>query len=237
MSFGNTKRNIEEPVTVAVPGYGRDNETKTTHPAFGQVSVSRVSGRTNLYGSDFGHSSYVTLTINQSELHRNLSNDWFFARDQVVEITLSEAQWATLVSAFGVGGGVPCTLTWLRDVGRLPELPDPTSRADQFGKEFQKDFAESLQALKELEADLEASGLSKKKIDALVSKTRTAYAKITSSAPFVADQFGEHMETEMERAKVEIHGYAQNLFARAGVAALAGGTPITLGIEDRSDDR
>jgi len=219
--------NVEEPVTVAVASPGGGDTTKTTHPAFGRVSVSRVNGRSNLHGSDFTHHSFVTLTISESELHRSLSNDWHFERGQLIQIALSEAQWATLVSSFNTGG-VPCTLEWIRGQGRLPQLPDPKSRADQFGKEFQEDFADALRDLQELAKEIEASGLSKKKIEALVAKAHSAYKAISSSAPFVADQFGEHMETEMERAKVEIHGYATQLFQRAGMTALASDSPISL---------
>jgi len=208
----------------------------TTHPAFGQISASRVNGRTNLYGSDFSHDGFITITIKASELNRDLSRDWHYEREQLIQVALSEAQWATFVSSLNNGSGVPCTLEWITGVGRLPMLPNPKSRADQFGKEFQKDFDEALTALDELETALQSCGLSQKKMDGLMAKARTAKAKINSSAPFVVDQFGDHMENEMERAKVEIHGYFQNLIQRAGVAALAGpNDPITLALEEDID--
>jgi hypothetical protein len=224
--------NVEEPITKPADGFGGKERTVTTHPAFGQISASRVNGHTNLYGSDFTHNGFINITIKASELNRDLSRDWHFEREQLIQIALSEAQWATFVSSLNNGSGVPCTLEWIAGKGRLPMLPNPKSRADQFGKEFQKDFDEALGALDELEEALLASGLSKKKIDDLVSRARTAKAKINSSAPFVVDQFGEHMEAETERAKVEIHGYIQNLIQRAGVEALAGPTdPIVLSLE------
>lgn len=235
MSFGNTKRNIEEPVTVPVEGINRKGETVTTHPAFGELSVSRISGRTNLFGSDFAHSSYVVIRVKDCELHRSLSNDRYFSGLRgMMELALSEAQWATFVSSFNMAG-VPCTLQHVEGRGRIPELPDPKSRADQFGKEMQEDFDEALQELDDLKQAIEAAttGLSKVKQAALLKKVDTARAKLTSSAPFVADQFGEHMEEQMERAKVEIHGYANSLFQRAGVASLTGGSPVTLELEDK----
>lgn len=62
------------------------------HPAFGQISVSRVAGHRHLYGSDFAHQHYVTLTIRGSEMHRSLARDWPYAREHLVEVSLSEAQ-------------------------------------------------------------------------------------------------------------------------------------------------
>jgi len=223
---------IQEPAVVVTQGFGGSERTVSTHPAFGQISASRVNGRTNLFGSDFTHDGFITITIKTSELNRDLSRDWHHEREQLIQLSLSEAQWATFVSSLNNGSGVPCTLEWIAGKGRLPSLPNPESRADQFGKEFQKDFDQALEALDDLETALLASGLSKKKIDDLVGRARKAKAKINSSAPFVVDQFGAHMETQTERAKVEIHGYLQNLIQRAGVAALAGPSdPVTLSIE------
>lgn len=228
---------IEEPHVEVSEGFSHREETKTTHPSFAQISVSRCSGgNTALYGSDFIHHNYVMLTISESELHRNLSNDWHFPRRQIIEVALSEAQWATLVSSFGQGSGVPCTLQWLQGIGPIPRLPSPKSRSDQFSAEMKKDMEDTFKHLDELSEEIKANttGLSKKKQDALLSKVRGIYTKLTSSLPFVADQFSEHMETEVERAKVEIHGYATNLFQRAGIDALALAAPVTLELEDKT---
>jgi hypothetical protein len=224
--------NIEEPTVVT-----GDKNSVTTHPAFGQINACRVNGSTNLYGSDFTHDGFITITVNASELNRDLSQDRHHSCEQLIQLSLSEAQWATFVSSLNNGSGVPCTLGWLTGKGWLPRLPNPKSRADQFGKEFQQDFDQALTALDELEAVLHTCGLSKKKIDDLVRRTRTAKAKITSSAPFVVDQFANHMEAETERAKVEIHGYIQNVIQRAGVSALVGPVdPITLTLEGNSGE-
>jgi hypothetical protein len=224
------KLEIEEP-TVREGSMG---DEVTSHPAFAQLSVSRVSGRTNLYGSDFSHNSYVVVRIHPSELHRSLSRDSHFAGVRpIAEVAMSEAQWATFVSSFNMGG-VPCTIQQFNGE-RLPQLPDPKSRADQFGAEMQEDFTEALAALDELRAAVadNTTGLSKKKQDAILGYVHNAKAKLNSSAPFVADQFGKHMQAEKERAKVEIHGYANQLFQRAGVTALAGSGPLAL--EDKTD--
>lgn len=214
----------EEPVTSDDGQFG----TKTTHPAFAQIVASRCSGHVALYGSDFLHHNFITISIKRSELNRNLSNDWHFPREELIEVALSEAQWATFVSAMNQGGGVPCTLQRRAGEGMVPRLPDPEKRSDQFSKEMQEDFAEAVASLNVLRKKVEEAGLSKKKTEDLLANINLASNKMTSAAPFVADQFGEHMEKETERAKVEIHGYATQLFHRAGVAALAGDGPLSL---------
>ncbi|UIS25281.1 hypothetical protein [Erythrobacter phage vB_EliS-L02] len=226
-------RDVEEPITVEVEGPGRLHETKTTHPSFGQVYVGRRSGHTALYGSDFIHNNHIVLTIAGSELHRNLSRDWHFERGKKIEIAMSEAQWATLVSSLNMGGGVPCTIEWHGEP--IPRLPLPKNRADQFSKEMQEDFADAIKALDTLLEEIDGLKVSQKKKDEIKGRAQRAKASITSSAPFVAEQFGEHMENVVEAAKVEVHGYTQNLLTRAGIASIAGeNDPLQL--EDDTDD-
>ena len=78
-------------------------------------------------------------------------------------------------------------------------------------------------------------GLSKAKADRMKARIITAHRKISDAAPFVANQFGEHMEKELERAKVEIHGYATSLFQRAGIAALTDGTAAPIALPGQDD--
>lgn len=226
---------IQEPTCTEEDMAGGRKATKMTHPSFGMISVSRVSGRTNLFGSDFEHQNYVVITINDADLHRDLSRDWVFPRKQVIEVAMSEAQWATFVSSFN-SGGVPCTQTWTREQGILPRLPKPKSRTGIFKREIEDDLVEALSALDDLSAAIAAgtSGISKKKQDALNCHIRTARSKLTSAIPFVVEQFNEHMEEGIEKAKVEIHSYANQLFQRAGVEALAGQSPVDMAIEDKT---
>ena len=113
---------IEEPSIEKGTGF---HDEKITHPAFGQVQVSRISGHTTLYDSEFNHAHYVRVTVHRSELNRSLSRDWHFAKSEIVEFDLSEAQWATFVSSFGNGSGTPCTLKFIAGQGHMPQIPEP----------------------------------------------------------------------------------------------------------------
>jgi hypothetical protein len=80
------------------------------HPAYAQIGASRVSGGTYLYGSNFAHQHYVTISITKSELNRSLSRDWASGGEEYIEVALSEAQWASFVSTLNSGTGIQCTL-------------------------------------------------------------------------------------------------------------------------------
>lgn len=53
--------------------------------------------------------------------------------------------------------------------------------------------------------------------------------EISANLPFIAKSFGKHMETVVEKAKVEVNAYANAAIARAGLEALGGKAPLQLG--------
>lgn len=206
-------RNVQEPVTTQYGESWRD-ETKTTHPAFAQIRASRVSGRINLYGSDFTHNAFVSITIKRSELLRGLNNDHHFGKEELIEVSLSESQWATFVSAMNIGDGVPCTLN---HVGResVPGLPDPKSRADQFGDEMVKKLQSTIDQAQAALDELDSLGLPKGKTEKVRESMKRFIREATCNVPFVAEQFDKHVEKTVEKGKHEIHGYMTNVIHHA----------------------
>jgi hypothetical protein len=214
---------------------GPTGGTVTRHPAFAQLQANRVTGGAMLYGSDFQHQSYVSVKLYPSELHRSLSSDRFSpaGMQPIFEVLLSEAQWAHFVSAMNVGFGTAATLTW-RDGVQIPGLPQPPSRAKQFGAELRSKLARAERALKAAGALLAASGLSKAKAKAIQDELDVAARDLGGNAEFVAHQFDEHMQATTEAAKSEVAGYMSGALRAAGLEALrAPGAPALAGPEER----
>lgn len=209
-------RNIEQP-KVFVDG----DETTTTHPAFANISANRVSGGVYLYGSDFMHQSYIVVRIGASEQRRSLSNDWHYTPNdkEYIEVAMSESQWGAFVSSFGCGRGVPCTLT-TRDGKRIPELPEPTNKTDVFRDEVNAKLEALDEAIADSLKEIEGLGLSKAKLE-IARKALVKVRRATSdSVPFIAEQFEEHIERTVAKAKTEIHGYLMHNIAIGGNAPL-----------------
>jgi BirA family biotin operon repressor/biotin-[acetyl-CoA-carboxylase] ligase len=57
-----------------------DKETRTRHPSFGQLEISRVTSSRGvpLYGSSLRHSNYIQLSIHESEHVRSLNQNNYF---------------------------------------------------------------------------------------------------------------------------------------------------------------
>lgn len=211
----------EQPKVTVRP----DGETVTTHPAFAQIVAARTSGgHQTLYGSDFVHNDFICIRICASELRRSLNRDWSFGRRDIIEVRLSEAQWATFVSSPNIGSGVPCTLS-VRDGQYVPTIPAPTPRSDQFTKEMKASLGEVITKLDDLIGGAKTAAQKK--------EMQLLRQQIVSNLPFVADQFGRHVETTMEHAKAEIHGYMVGMIQRAGLEALTNGA-LPLQIEQDS---
>jgi hypothetical protein len=225
-------RPIQEPEVTEETGPGGLKQTVSRHPAFGQIGASRVSGSRALYASDFRHNAFMTIRIARSELRRDLSRDWHFARDELIEVALTEAQWATFVSAPNIGSGVPCTIQHI-DRAMVPGLPDPASRVDQFRSEMEAKLAKGIDGLKAMLAEIDGLGLPKGKAAYLKGGIEALLRDLSSNLPFVASQFSEHMEETVEKAKAEVHGYMTQALQRAGLEALGGSLPLR--IEGRTE--
>jgi len=207
------------------------------HPAYALIGASRwVGGDAFLYGSDFRHAAGVTVTIRRSELRRGLSNDWPGMLGELIEVDLSEAQWATFVSDMNRGSGIQCTLRFLPGQD-IPGIERGSDRKKQFKMEASQVLKEGEAAARHLSDLIERGGRKTEMRDAIRDVLRVFSADGSSGVSFIADQFSEHVEKVTEHAKVEVSAYITNVIARAGLAALkGGGAPISITGEQGSAD-
>jgi hypothetical protein len=218
---------VEHP-TVEHKRIAGSDGTVEQHPAYALIGASRVTGRTVLFGSDFWHNNFVAIRVMRCEMNRSLSHDWPFGRDEVVEVWLSEAQWATFVSSLNCGQGVPCTLH--AEGGRtVAGLPEPVNRQEQFNSELEAHMADVRQLSVELSTRIEASTLRVKEKTELQGLLARLIQQAGTNTRFVARSFGEHVERTVERAKVEVSAWVHALVTRTGLAALGARPPIELG--------
>lgn len=204
------------------------------HPAYAVIGASRVSSSHGeyLFGSDFRHHHYVLIRIGRSSLRRDLSHDWIHGDShEYIEVALSEAQWATFVSSMNVGGGVPCTLSHL-DGTLMPGIAEVANRSEQFKDELADTLGRARPALDKLEERLASAKMTPTARDDLKKLIDIVRQNIGGNVGYVAKQFGKHMERTVERAKIEVNAYVQQIIIRAGVGALRGDSPIQLGPVD-----
>ena len=211
-------RRVQEPKVTKTSGVLGGEEY--SHPAYGQISVSRVQGgKSYLYGSDFAHHNTVRIEIRESVITRSGSTERPHASSQLIEIELSESQWASMVSSLNVGSGTMCTL--LRVAGKeIPNIAQPPDKRESFAKEISSTLGKSLSFMRDLEEMLNSSGMPQKKITAMLGVLRQAKMNTQENVDYVSKVFGEHMEDTVSKAKTEVEAYVAGTIARAGLKAL-----------------
>lgn len=222
-------RKYEEPkVDINDSHHTGDREYTITHPAYGMIRVSRPQGGAQeMFGSDLKHSSRVTITITRAEERRSLNTSWYHDRRELIEIDMTEHQWAAFVSSAGMSP-VPCTLRNVPEDGfklvSVPEILDQRNAKEKASKEFKDKIATHMDRSSELLntlSDLVSSGkANKKQLLDLLGKANQAFGRFSSDAEFALECFEEEMEKIVENGRSEIEAHITNLATRTGMDVL-----------------
>jgi hypothetical protein len=118
----------------------------------------------------------------------------------------------------------------------MPELPPPQARHDQFSDELKAKLKGDIEALKQQYQEIVSLGLPKAKTEKLRDALAKAIQNLEANLPFTVESFDNHMETSVEKAKQEVHGYMTGVIQRAGLDALAAPAPLQLTGQVEKDD-
>lgn len=187
-----------------------DKDVKVeTHPSYGQAVFNRRTGSTGrMYGSPLAdHHATIALSISRSETVHDLGRDWRHATEQLIEVEFSAAQFADLLTNMNVGEGVPCTIGWIKDEGRVPP-PEIQAEHEKVVDAFKGQVSGTAKVLREnliqLGALLEKKSLSKADKDKIYWMVEKSLQDVESNAPFMLEQFGEATEKVVTAARAEV---------------------------------
>lgn len=207
---------------------------KFTHPAFGMISHSRVSGgNQTLAGSDLRHNHTMVLRVHSATMNRSFHSEKFYQDDILLEVAMSESQWATFLSS-GNTLGVPCTInTRAEEAAPLIRVPtiEPESAHEKTVNELE-DYAKDIVAdmrreLAELEDLVNAKGsVSKTALRAKIKSLSHATMETASNIPFVVTCHKEVLEENVQAAKLEVEGYVTQKIYDLGLTELEKQAPV-----------
>lgn len=206
-------RDIESPTTNE---YGDD-----VHPAFGMIGAARGSSTPGqvLFDSDIRHQHTVTIRISRGVRRRDLHRDWVHGGvNELLEVEMSEAQWASFVSTMNMGSGVPCTIRRTENDRQVPALPyDPrlAHTMDEVKGKATETFRAIKAAMDAYDAlDPKASAKEKRAaLDAIRDAVRNAEANVA----FAAKSLTEHAENVVQRARADIEAMVTDKAAQLGL--------------------
>ena len=179
------------------------------HPAFALVGAYRGSSHPGavLFDSDILHNTTIRIRISAAARKRDLHHDWISGKDELIEVELSEAQWASFVSSMNVGDGVPCTL---RHVNHVPvaELPHDPRLAYSMEETRQAARAafEGIQAAMAAYDALDAKAPAKERKEAL-STLRAVIRNAVPNVDYAGKTLVEHAENVVTKARADIEAF------------------------------
>lgn len=189
--------------------------TSYKHPSFGMLSFNRThGGHSNLFGSSIQHNDTIHMVLREGVVTRGLNDDWYVGEDEILEVEMSQSQFAELITSMNVGTGTPCTIKYLRGKGRINEA-DFINKRQQITNEFKESMNERMSDAKEFYDEVKELFTTKKSIgkgDRVMILRRLANVTqgMESSSKFIFDQFQNQIDKTITEAKGEIEAFAQN---------------------------
>lgn len=182
------------------------------HPAWGLIGASRVSSGhgTALFDSDIIHHHYVVVRLRRATRKRNLGHDWKHGDEHIVEIAMSEAQWASFVSTMNVGDGVPCTIERIgaEDIPGVEYEPRLAVSMDEVDNAAHK-------SMEEIQAAFDAYEEHKTKTNR--DKLKYAIKNAPANMGYAAKTLSEHGENVVQRARADIEAMVVSKAEQLGI--------------------
>lgn len=189
------------------------------HPSYGAIEITRISGGDpNMFMSDVPHEYRLALRIKEAKKRRSLSDDHHLTPvESIIEVEMSEHQFARLVGSIGIGGGVPCTIR--RRGGELVERPPREDKTEVFTDELEEIREELERGLDDLEEAAEqilepeegGGYLSAKDRRRLLKKVRSSKDSLDDKIPHLFRMLKESLEGAVHDAQAEIEAQANRL--------------------------
>jgi hypothetical protein len=203
------------------------NSDHKSHPSYGKIVLTKPSSGHGacLFGSKVKHPSFVSMEISEATFSEDGFSEFVFGTKSIVNIYMSEAQWAHMVSSFGNGNGTPITIHSRAGVGFIESPPEPTSVIDVAKKTANDVKLDLVKRLEDLKKDVEvlsgtAGTVKKKDLANLAHNFKILASWLSSNFDFLENQVKERMEVEVAKANIEIEAIVNNAVVRLGERAI-----------------
>ena len=222
----------------------RDSKSETeyteTHPSYGCISISQVSGKGVLFGSEVSHQHFLSLTISEARRVVDEPREFVMSNRELVRVSMTQAQFAEMITSPNRGGGTPCTIDrftgdagqpWVNPKhGGRPAPPEPEHYTKKF-KHIMTDTAEVItQHVKDAKAAIDALAdgrvnPTKANLKDLQGKLYSALMNMEKNLPYVMEQMEEGIENRMAAAVSEFESYITFSLKAKGLEYLANQAP------------
>lgn len=220
-----------------------DDEFERTHPSYGLIQIARMTGGAGakqLFGSPLAHHyGTIRLSIGSATWIHGLHHDRYHGalRGEHIEIEMSAAQFADLITSLNVGGGTPCTIRYVGGE-RVPDPPVHATEAEHIRDNFEGSldkFKDKARAYRKKIEEL-TSKLSAKAKDEIRIALDVIEDQLAANVPFVLQQFQAATTKVATAAKAEVEAFVSHAIRAAGLDAIAEGKLPSLLPAAREED-
>lgn len=181
------------------------------HPSFAKIGAYRTSigpPGESLFDSDIRHAHTVVLRIEEAERRREIGHDFIHGGKRIVEVEMSEAQWASFVSSTNTSG-VPCTLRWHgEDIEKPPYAPRLRESIAETHDAADRAFADIKAAFEEYVAH---------PTKAQLRSLRATIENATPNVDYAGKVLVEHAENVVQRARADVEAMVLAQADRLGI--------------------
>jgi hypothetical protein len=227
-----------------------DERQERQEPHYALVGLYRQHGTPKRYfGSELKHQETIALRISRCRVIRDLHQEWYHPREELIEVVITPNQFAALLTTMNVGSGVPCTLSFLQGEGHIPGASEEEPPQAVYVEEFQQDCRQIARGMDDLIRTIEETPMTAKARKMLLDKAQGVRRHLGSNMPFVLSQFQEKMEHVVADGKAAIEAFVTGMVQRTGWEALRGKSPqlpelgapeverVAAALEERNDGR
>ncbi|HAU6297913.1 TPA: hypothetical protein JD836_14475 [Citrobacter freundii] len=222
---------VNKTLTPTVTENGGD--TLTTHPAYGMVSVNRTSSSgQRLFASDLVHKEIITMRfyeavqLEQDGVQKTRLKEGGRGTP-LLSVSLSPAQWAAMITSFGLGDGVPCTLNAVRREGfeRLPDIGHIESTRERYERQIQeaaqREIAKIDQQMNKLLELVVKGKAGKRELEAVHAGLSNALDHLPGNLAFTSELIQEDMDKIVSSGKAELEAVALGVASRLGIKEIS----------------
>jgi hypothetical protein len=219
-------------------------EFKEEHPSFGMIGFSRVTnslGRNLLFGSPLDrHHETIVMRVMTAERGHHLGHDWFHGCKRLIEVEMSPMQFAQLLTTMNFGDGVPCTIRFVGDRGKIDPVPDEhISEQVMVFEDMRRDVDDLVGSMNERRRQLK-SLLSKKYIskgdrEEIARLSESIFLWFEEHIPFAFKSFEESAEKVVTAAKAQVEAFTLSVLVKAGMEKLKDKFGLPGGFEQNSN--
>lgn len=219
------------------------NGTPETHPSWGMIEITRFTGGGHkFFDSPIRHHGGITLKIQRAQRTRTLARHWLHSRQELIEVSMTNEQFAQMLTTQGHVPGTACTIDRFNGE-QMPAAEQDDHRApyDADLKESVSKVGEKMKPVSDLVAALVKKGsATKKDLAELAGAVQQMEQQVHSNMPYFIRAFSEGMSRVEVAAKIEIKSFLDDALRGVGLseitARLEGGVRHLLGKDDPVED-